>query len=85
MYTILCVSFVLLLDFVFSTQLWRETGFSQVWFWWEADLLAQSFQDPGSRLAACCCLSVLLPDALCTEHPSAEMRVQRPACLPTAV
>lgn len=69
----MCRCFVFVLDFAFSTQLWRETGFSQ------------SFQDPGSRLAACCCLAVLLPDALCAEHPSEGMRIQLPACLPTAV
>lgn len=64
--------YVFLLLFILHPHLWWEVGFSQVWFWQEADLQAQ-VQDPGSRLAACC-RSVLLPDALCTEHPSEERR-----------
>lgn len=36
-------------------------------------LPAQTFQDPGSRLAARC-LCVWPPEALCTEHPPEERR-----------
>lgn len=73
MYTILCVSGFLKLLFNF---IFYFTSKPLAWNWIFSGVVllpAQTFQDPGSRLAARC-LCVWPPEALCTEHPPEERR-----------